>query len=268
MAAAARTEQASHSLLDELRGVLHRLKSSSHPIQDGHTHLIPLCESLEAVLRTGLKQPNSWFGLNKQDYWSWIEPLQDYYFNEKQNPLLRQIVVSVVSSAKLRTVVGRGRCFLRVALCQKLLSVPVEHLVKNSRLTQYWYTTESIIAKPALVDLFMKLLFELTELDFQLNLDHSSFLDETWTIPVYQLIHLPPIRTLDLKVAFVDSKAVVVEIEQGSLAQKNGVEVGDIIDELCGEAVHDATYGKMKQILVSNSVDSTDLTVVKVGCML
>ena len=84
-------------------GVLHRLKSSSHPIQDGHTHLIPLCESLEAVLRTGLKrepaslsgggrdvdvvalspEPNSWFGLNKQDYWSWIEPLQDYYFNEK-----------------------------------------------------------------------------------------------------------------------------------------------------------------------------------------
>ena len=75
---------------------------------------------------------------------------------------------------------------------------------------QYWYTTESIIAKPALVgmlslwnfpslavtpppslslcsDLFMKLLFELTELDFQLNLDHSSFLDETWTIPVSSL---------------------------------------------------------------------------------
>ncbi len=28
-------------------------------------------------------EPNSWFGLNKQDYWSWIEPLQDYYFNER-----------------------------------------------------------------------------------------------------------------------------------------------------------------------------------------
>ena len=28
-------------------------------------------------------EPNSWFGLNRQDYWSWIEPLQDYYFNEK-----------------------------------------------------------------------------------------------------------------------------------------------------------------------------------------
>ena len=30
-----------------------------------------------------LPDPNSWFGLNKQDYWAWIEPLQDYYFNEK-----------------------------------------------------------------------------------------------------------------------------------------------------------------------------------------
>ena len=28
-------------------------------------------------------EPNSWFGINRQDYWSWIEPLQDYYFNEK-----------------------------------------------------------------------------------------------------------------------------------------------------------------------------------------
>ena len=46
-------------------------------------------------------EPNSWFGLNKLDYWSWIEPLQDYYFNEKQNPLLRQVVAAIAASPKV-----------------------------------------------------------------------------------------------------------------------------------------------------------------------
>lgn len=113
-------------------GVIHHLKSSQQPITDGQDHLIPLCETIEAIFRNGLKselqhplffshkkilfvdvvccyllllfllEPNSWFGLNKQDYWSWIEPLQDYYFNEKQNPLLRQIVDAISASPKVR----------------------------------------------------------------------------------------------------------------------------------------------------------------------
>lgn len=56
-------------------------------------------------------EPNSWFGLNKQDYWSWIEPLQDYYFNEKQNPLLRQVVDAISSSPKVH-----GNCAV-IRLC-------------------------------------------------------------------------------------------------------------------------------------------------------
>jgi len=151
-------------------------------------------------------EPNSWFGLNRQDYWSWIEPLQDYYFNEKQNPLLRDVVNVVTSSTKVtepssqrrgkcgyilnkgvwcvsgcllqteylnqnsgfkvldkvrghlgaildlqvRTVQGKGRCFLRIALCQKIISVPIDHLVRNARLTSYWYSSDSIINSPTL----------------------------------------------------------------------------------------------------------------------
>ena len=30
----------------------------------------------------------------------------------------------------------------------------------------------------------MSLLFEVTDLDFQLGIENSSFLDKTWTIPV------------------------------------------------------------------------------------
>ena len=46
----------------------------------------------------------------------------------------------------------------------------------------------------------MELLFEVTALDFQLLVDHSSFLDESWVIPVFREVHLPPIKTLDIKV--------------------------------------------------------------------
>ena len=140
-------------------------------------------------------EPTSWFGLNKQDYWSWIKTLPDYYFLDKlveldnltvdkvlmcpspfscrQNPLLRQVVQSIASSNKVksmhsealheliflpfstghaqcRSVVGKGRCFIRVSLCQKLITVPIEHLVKNERHTNYWYSAESIIGDQAL----------------------------------------------------------------------------------------------------------------------
>lgn len=73
---------------------------ATQPVKDGDTHLVPFCETLESIFRNGLKrkysiinitisynvvfiEPNSWFGLNKQDYWSWIELLQDYYYNQK-----------------------------------------------------------------------------------------------------------------------------------------------------------------------------------------
>ncbi|CAI8039463.1 Peptidyl-tRNA hydrolase ICT1, mitochondrial [Geodia barretti] len=244
-------------------GVLHRLKTSPQPIQDGTLHLIPFCETLELVFRHGLKQPNSWFGLNKQDYWSWIEPLQDYYFNEKQNPLLRDAVQEVCASPHLRTLQGKGRCFLRIALCKKLISVPFQHLVKNSRLTSYWYQDSSIVASPTLRETLMSILFGATELDFQLQLESAAFLDETWVIPVFIPHKLPPIKTLDIRVGYCTGRAIVVEIEKGCLAEKAGVEPGDCLVELCGEPVYHVQHQKLRHLLVAKPVDTTDLVIVK-----
>ena len=47
----------------------------------------------------------------------------------------------------------------------------------------------------------MKLLFKVTEVDFDLDMAHASFLDESWIIPVYKKISLPPIKQLDMKVS-------------------------------------------------------------------
>ena len=64
---------------------------------------------------------------------------------------------------------------------------------------QYWYTADSIINQDdhksewiitilltlvSLTGLLISLLFDVTALQFSLNYQHSSFLDETWIIPV------------------------------------------------------------------------------------
>lgn len=49
----------------------------------------------------------------------------------------------------------------------------------------------------------MRLLFEVTEVDFELSVEQSSFLDETWVIPLLKTIRLPPLKSLDVKVKCV-----------------------------------------------------------------
>lgn len=43
---------------------------------------------------------------------------------------------SYILHEQIRSVLGRGRYFIRVALCHKVISVPIEHLARNARLTQ------------------------------------------------------------------------------------------------------------------------------------
>ena len=47
----------------------------------------------------------------------------------------------------------------------------------------------------------MQILFQVTELNFDLDLEHPSFLDESWIVPVYKKIPLPPVKQLDLRVS-------------------------------------------------------------------
>jgi hypothetical protein len=65
-------------------------------------------------------------------------------------------------------------------------------------LTQYWYNKDSIIAHPTLQNILMELLFQATEVDFELDYQSSGFLDETWIIPTYVTYKIHPVKTLDL----------------------------------------------------------------------
>ena len=48
----------------------------------------------------------------------------------------------------------------------------------------------------------MGVLFEVTDVDFQLSVTHSSFLDETWVVPTFQSLSLAPIKTLNIKLRY------------------------------------------------------------------
>lgn len=82
---------------------------------------------------------------------------------------------------------------------------------------QYWYSRESIIGDAELrgklfwffenceyhglysLDRLMEVLFEVTDIDFQLAVSNSSFLNETWVIPHMQDVSIAPVKTLSIK---------------------------------------------------------------------
>ncbi len=51
-----------------------------------------------------------------------------------------------------------------------------------------WLHTETLMA----------VLFEVTNIDFQLTVTNSSFLDETWVLPVVLPISIAPVKTLNM----------------------------------------------------------------------
>lgn len=207
-------------ILEELKTVIGLLKKSTQPVDDNHNHVVSFCELLETAFTKGLKSPNSLFGINKESYWNWIVSLDQYYFNNKHNPVLQKAIEQVATSQYVHTSLGRGRCFIRAALNAKIISVPVEQLAKNNKLTNYWYAADSIINHDDHKRLLISLLFEVTAVEFSLNHHHSSFLDETWIIPTFHRVVLPPLKTLDMQVCHVDQRILVVAIEQGCLAQQ------------------------------------------------
>ena len=57
----------------------------------------------------------------------------------RHNPVLQKAIEQVTNSQQVNTPLGRGRCFIRVALNAKIISVPVEQLAKNHKLTNVSY---------------------------------------------------------------------------------------------------------------------------------
>ncbi|XP_077980111.1 uncharacterized protein LOC144435389 [Glandiceps talaboti] len=252
-------------LLTELKGILLKLKDEKQAIRDSHPKVKQLCETLENILRKGLKQPGSLFGLNKRDYWCWIEALPNYTWNDKINPLFSLAIESCKSSPKLQSHTGRGRCFMRIALVKKILGVPIEQLLKNPKLTEYWYDpATSIIANELLKESLMSMLFLITDIQFELNLKNASFLDETWQIPVHRHYEMVPCKDLGVIVRHIQGRVMVADIKPGSVAAEDDkIEPGDVLDELFGESLYRCSRGKISQQLYQHEGWPIYVSVIK-----
>ncbi|XP_033749237.1 uncharacterized protein LOC117333925 isoform X2 [Pecten maximus] len=219
----------SDPLLRELKGIVLELRTKNEVVCDRTPTLLKLSKNLEEIFRKGLKNPG-WFG--KCDYWTWISKLTNIS-KQRNNPILSMVIDSVKESKKVFSSCGRGRLFIRSALVKKVLAVPVQLLAKDHQLAQEWYTNNSILGDEILVEIFQSLLFELTEVPFQLQIKNASFLDNTWDLATYKKFEFVPCDDLGLHVQLVQGHLLVVSVEPGSVVEEDGkISPGDVLDEL------------------------------------
>nr|XP_021144332.1 uncharacterized protein LOC110359345 [Columba livia] len=176
-----------------LRGGL-GLREGGGPCTDASPHLTSLCQLLESILRKGLRQP-SW-GFRRRDYWHWLEqlPTED---SSRPTPLSTSIR-KASSCEKVQTTQGRGRYFLRLALQGKVLAAAVRQLAQTPRLLEFYDPVSSILGNEDLLEPFLSLLLVVTEMDFSLDLQNCSFLDESWLLPVCITYETVPCRVLGM----------------------------------------------------------------------
>ncbi|RXN01647.1 hypothetical protein EOD39_5820 [Acipenser ruthenus] len=153
-------------------------------------------------------------GLIKRDVWHWLEQLPQQDTCGRQS----QFSVSVETAAackKLLTAQGRGRFFLRLALNRKILGNVVQHLIHTPKL-----------------------------------LENSSFLDESWLLPVCEVYETVPCRELGMVLRYLGSRVFVLELLEGSQAKVDKfVLPGDIIDEINGVSLRNASNGQAGIVL-------------------
>ncbi|XP_064612692.1 uncharacterized protein LOC135476560 [Liolophura sinensis] len=243
----------SDPLLKTLKAYILEFRSKKLDVRDGSVKLEGFCETLEKIFRKGLRNPGRWIG-NKKDYWSWISSLLNQCPEQRINPTFSLVISATKDCKKTMTLQGQGRLFLRGALVKKVLSVPIDILLKSGDLAESWYEPgNSIIGDEILREILMSLLFEVTEVNFLLNLKNASFLDETWKIPRYRQYEFVPTKDLGIHFQYVKGRAVVLAVEEGSVAEEDGKVVsGDVLDDMYGYCLKWGKKGKLQALLRQN----------------
>ncbi|XP_040437376.1 uncharacterized protein LOC121082090 isoform X3 [Falco naumanni] len=234
-------------LLSALKGGVLRLREGGGPCTDTSPHLASLCQLLESILRKGLQQP-AW-GFRRRDYWHWLEQLPTGTSGGRPTPLSASIQ-QAGSCQGVRTAQGRGRHFLRLALQRKVLAAAVQQLAQTPRLLEFYDPVSSILGNEDLLEPFLSLLLVMTEMDFSLDLQNCSFLDESWLLPVCITYETVPCRALGMVLRYVDGRVFVTEVLPESQAEVDEVVLaGDILDEINGCSLRNAYNGQAGAML-------------------
>ncbi|KAK7918948.1 hypothetical protein WMY93_010232 [Mugilogobius chulae] len=234
-------------LLGSLKVCVLNLQSSGQTVTDSSPHLSSCCELLELVLRKGIQQPV--VSLVQRDYWQCLEqiPLHDTC---GRLPAVSLAVEQTKACKKLLSAQGRGRYLLRLALSRKILPQFINHLLHTPRILEWYCPTLSIIRNEEFLEPFMSLLLVLSHMDFKLDMENCSFLDESWLIPVSDIYEVVPCRELGLVLRYLHGRVFVLELSPGSQAYVDKfISPGDIIDEINGTSLRNAKNGQAGVVL-------------------
>ncbi|XP_054913471.1 uncharacterized protein si:ch211-250n8.1 isoform X2 [Poeciliopsis prolifica] len=262
-------------LLASLKVCLLNMQSDGGAVTDSSPHLPSCCELLELVLRKGLQQPV--LSLVQRDYWQCFEQLPHQDTCGRLSALSLAVEQTRVCR-KLISAQGRGRYLLRLALGRKALSQFFTHLLHTPRVLEVrhaanallslirysslirlfilrlqWYSpTLSILRNEDFVEPFMSLLLVLSHMEFKLDMENCSFLDESWLLPVCDTYEVVPCREVGMVLRYLSGRVFVLDLVPGSQAHVDMfVSSGDIIDEINGSSLRNCKNGQAGVLLSS-----------------
>ncbi|KAL1464680.1 hypothetical protein WDU94_004304 [Cyamophila willieti] len=234
--------------LKELKGHLLKLIKSTVVITDDSLELLSLCDSLERIFSKGFHPQNYILGFAKRyDCWLFFQHLAsipDLPYGFQSSVELAQ------TCRKVKTYQGKLRLCIRSLLMKKCIHVPVQHLIDNSKLMQTFYETYSILGNEILSEIFLSLCFTIRSVNFKLELSNARFLDETWLLPNIACVTLVPCSELGISVVFVEDKAIIMTVQDSSVAlESESFSPGDILDEINGIVIHNTQQGVLRGIV-------------------
>ncbi|KAM7382123.1 hypothetical protein PAMA_012814 [Pampus argenteus] len=234
-------------LLGTLKVCVLNLQSDGETVTDTNPHLSSCCELVELVLRKGLQQPV--LSLVQRDYWQCFEQLP------KQDACGRLAALSLAVDQtrvcrKLLSAQGRGRYLLRLALSRKALPQFVTHLLHTPRVLEWYSPVISILRNEEFVEPFMSLLLVLTHMDFKLDMENCSFLDESWLLPVCDIYEVVPCREVGMVLRYLSGRVFILDLMPGSQAHVDKFTCpGDIIDEINDISLRNSKNGQAGMVL-------------------
>lgn len=70
-------------------------------------------------------------------------------------------------------------------------------------------------------EIFLSVVLQISTLPFKLDVSNARFLDNTFVLPQCVQIEFVPCNSLGITVSFIDDKAVVVQVDEKSVAAED-----------------------------------------------
>ncbi|KAM4525276.1 uncharacterized protein PAE49_001254 isoform 2-T2 [Odontesthes bonariensis] len=234
-------------LICSLKVCVLNLQSGGEVVTDSNPLLASCCQLLELVFRKGLQQPV--LSLVHRDYWQCFEQIPHQDACGRLSSLSLAVEQTRVRR-KLLSAQGRGRYLLRLALSRKTLSQFFTHLLHTPRVLEWYSPASSIFRNEEYAEPFMSLLLVLSHMEFKLDMENCSFLDESWLLPVCEMYEVVPCREVGMVLRYLSGRVFILDLMPGSQAHVDRlISPGDILDEINGTSLRNSKNGQAGVVL-------------------